>query len=88
MTEEINLGEEEYWQLREVAVVEDRSEVVNILDVDGREISGRASVAAIRGLAAGMLESGAAEAYGFDKMEPIYDRASRELFPESFEEEE
>lgn len=81
----LELSKQEEAELREIADVENRHLVTEVLNGQGRVIQDRSGIGLIRDLAGQMLETGAAEVYGFDTMEDVYERASRELYPESYE---
>lgn len=82
---ELNLTENEYWKIRDIAESENVQDVLNILDVEGREISDETDIFTIRNFSTGIVETEATEIHGLDHIESVYDRSSQILFPESFE---
>lgn len=84
----LEISDKERSQLSEVAIGSNCKEVMALLEPIGRgsaEFEDEEDIDHIRALCASALETGVAERHGFDALEDVYDKCSRELFPENFE---
>lgn len=79
MAVKLKLTREEHGQMMEVADVEGRDDVKEVIKRT-RIVEGREDLTKVRDLAAQVVEVNAHERYGFDAIEGLYDRASAELY--------